>query len=44
MIGEFFKKNAKNLLFFFAVQIENTKMNILQKEGWNGKQSFYFIF
>ena len=31
MLGEFFKKNAKNLSFF-AVQTEKTEINILQKE------------
>jgi len=29
-------KNVKNLVFFFAVQIEKTEINILQKE-WEEK-------
>ena len=34
-------KNAKNLFFFFAVQIEKTEKNNLQK-GWR-KKLFYFF-
>jgi len=35
MVGEFLRKMRK-ILFFFAVQIEKTEINILQKE-WEEK-------
>ena len=40
MVGAFLQKMRK-IFFFFAVQIENTEINILQKE-WLEKLFFTF--
>ena len=41
MVGEFLPKMQKIVGFFFAVHIEKTERNILQKEQY--EKLFYFL-